>query len=106
MLSYDDAPTIRYAILKRLDKEPGVKLIGIYARRFPRFIGVGVEALVRDRLVTRSHFRLPAQFALRQLHDEIDQVAEQIKAAWRDHAGTVRSDQSAAGQLAGSPIDD
>jgi hypothetical protein len=106
MLSYDDAPTIRHAILKRLDREPGVRLIGIYARRFPRFIGVGVEALVRERLVTRSHFRLPARFALRQLHNEIDQVAEQIKAAWRDHAGTVRSDQSAAGQLAGSPIDE
>jgi hypothetical protein len=104
MLTYDDAPTIRHAILKRLDKEPGVALLGIYAKRFPDFIGVGVEALVRDRLVTRSQFRLPPQFALQQLHNEIDQIAEQLKAAWRDHAGIVRSDQRATTQLAGTGL--
>jgi hypothetical protein len=102
MLTADDVPTIRHAIVKRLDTEPGVKLLGVYAKRFAGFVGVGVEALVRDQLVTRSHFRLPTQFALAELHNEIDQIAEQLKAAWRDHAGIARSDQSAAVQLAGT----
>src|SRR5579862_2507709 len=99
MLTIDDKPTIRHAILKRLDKEPGVTVLGVYAKPLPGQIGVGIEALVRDTLIARSHFRLPAQFALGALHNEIDQVAEQLKAAWRDHAGTVRSDQTAAAQL-------
>jgi hypothetical protein len=104
MLSIADKPTIRHAILKRLDQEPGVAVIGIYARPFQDFIAVGVETLLRDALVTRSHFRLPAQFALADLHNEIDQIAEQLKAAWRAHAGTARSDQTEAAQLAGTGL--
>jgi hypothetical protein len=102
MLTWNDAPTIRWAILKRLETEPGVRFVHVFAKPFPGFIGVGVEATVRDTLVTRSHFRLPVQFERAALHREIDQIAEQLKAAWRAHRGTVRSDQSAKGQLAGT----
>jgi hypothetical protein len=104
MLSWDDAPTIRWAILKRLDKEPGVRVTRVVAKPFPGFIGVGVEALVRDTLATRSHFRLAPQFGLADLHNQIDEIAEQLKATWRDHTGTLRSDQSAAAQLAGTGL--
>ncbi len=105
MLTWDDAPTIRWAILKRLDKEPGVRVTRVVARPFPGFIGVGVETLVRDTLATRSHFRLAPEFALADLHNQIDEIAEQLKAAWRAHTGVTRSDQSAAVQLAGTGRD-
>ncbi|MEJ0071214.1 MAG: hypothetical protein WDO24_23485 [Pseudomonadota bacterium] len=102
MLTIADTPTIRHAILKRLDREPGVTVLGVYVKPFAGCIGVGIETLLRDLLVTRSHFRLPVEFALNTLHNEIDQIAEQLKAAWRAHTGTVRSDQTEAAQLAGT----
>jgi hypothetical protein len=108
MLSFDDAPTIRHAIIKRLDKEPGVRFTTVYAKRFADGIGVGIEATIADvtpMLQTRSAFRLPPEFELRALHNEIDQVAEQIKAIRRAHLGIVRSDQTTSGQLAGTGID-
>jgi len=105
MLTWDDAPTIRWAILKRLEKEPGVRFVRVFAKPHPGFIAVGVEATVHDTLQTRSHFRLPVEFEHAQLVREIDEIAEQLKAAWRQHTGVTRSDQTAAGQLAGNGLD-
>jgi hypothetical protein len=104
MLSFDDAPTIRHAIVKRLESEPGIRFVHVFAKPFPGFIGVGVEAAIHDTLVARSHFRLPIQFELAALHREIDEIAEQYRAAWRAHLGTVRSDQTEAVQLAGNGV--
>lgn len=108
MLTWDDAPTIRWAILKRLEKEPGVRFVHVFAKQFPGFIGVGVEASIADvepMVQTRSHFRLPPVWEIRTLHNEIDQIAEQIKAIRREHRGIVRSDQSIGAQIAGTGLD-
>lgn len=104
MLTWEDAPTIRWAILKRLEKEPGVRFVRVFAKPFPGHIGVGVEATVHDTLQTRSHFRLPVEFEHAHLIREIDEIAEQIKAAWREFNGVIRSDQTAGGQLAGNGL--
>src|SRR4051794_28736296 len=105
MLSWNDAPTIRWAILKRLEAEPGGRFVRVFAKPHPGFIAVGVEASVHDTLQTRSHFRLPVAFEHAHLIREIDEIAEQLKAAWRAHTGTVRSDQTAGGQLGGNGLD-
>jgi hypothetical protein len=105
VLTFEDAPTIRHAILKRLENEPGVRFVHVFAKSFAGYIGVGVEAALHDTLIARSHFRLPAEFELAALHREIDEIAEQYKAAWRAHRGVVRSDQSAPAQLAGNGRD-
>lgn len=108
MLTYSDEPTIRFAMMRRLDKEPGVKICEIktvpHLRDDPPYIAVGVLATVMDAIVTRSIFELPAQFELRHLHNEIDEIAEQFKAARLDFFGKGCFLLEPEKQLAGSGL--
>jgi hypothetical protein len=111
MLTFDDNPTIRHAILKRLDKEPNVKVVDIVIRDCTEppptgmlsslvellalrkahvpHIEVGVWLFLTDTIRKdgegmvdlRSFFDLPAQFELRHVHNEIDEIAEAAKKA-------------------------
>lgn len=91
MLTYDDTPTIRNAILKRLDTEPGVQVrdlkIAPHLREAPPFIAVGILATIDNGPILRSVFHLPSVWEHRHLLNEIDQIAEQYKAARKDHFG-------------------
>ena len=94
MLTYQDEPTIRNAILKRLDRERGVEIHDllirpkhdaiIEGRRVMTSIAVGILATLDHALVIKSRFDLPPSFDYRHLHNEIDEIAEQYKSARRD----------------------
>lgn len=100
MLTYDDAPTIRNAIIKRLDPakgkkgERGIKVCEILIEPHlldpvKPFIAVGVLLALdseHDGPIVRSTFHLPAQFEHAHLINEIDEVAEGAKAARIDMA--------------------
>jgi len=85
MLTYENEPTIRFALLRRLDQEPGVKVCEIkvipHLTEQPPFIAVGVLVKLGELLTTRSIFHLPAEFDHRHLVNEIDEIAEQYRAA-------------------------
>lgn len=88
MLTYhDNAATIRWAILKKLDAESGVKVCDVLIKPHPDHIAVGILATLSDELIVRSRFDLPSEFDLRHLHNEIDEIAEQYKAARLDFFG-------------------
>lgn len=92
MLSYEDQPTIRHAIINRIGKEPGVKIADLRVVKHDDCIGVGVYTVIQhpvtlDILGIKSFFDLPPQFDYRQLHDEIDEVAEEIKQARKETFG-------------------
>lgn len=94
MLTYDDNATIRHAIIKRIDKEPNVAIADINMLNQPDakppHIQVGVWWFLKDSIQDaglidgRSFFDLPAEFEHRQLLNEIDEIAEQIKAVRRE----------------------
>ncbi len=86
MLNYEDgAPTIKFAITRRIEKERGVELLEVKVQNHPDadppFIAVGVLALVDDELVASSLFHLPEEFEHAHLLNEIDEVAEGFKGA-------------------------
>ena len=92
MLTVNDTPTIRFAIQRRLDKEPGIDYVHTTFAKFPgSHITVLVElhlGWVGEKLFhMRSTFDLPDPFEHGHLLDEIDQVAEQAKAARKDYFG-------------------
>lgn len=91
MLTYENEPTIRFALIRRLDKEPGVKICDLqvvpHLHDDPPFIAVGVLAQLGSLLITKSVFHLPAQFEHAHLLNEIDEIAEQYKAARLDFFG-------------------
>jgi hypothetical protein len=89
MLTFDDEPTIRHAILKRLDKERDVRVCHIPIARSADCITVGILAQIGSgALIVKSRFELPLEFELTQLHNQIDEIAESYKAArmgyWRE----------------------
>ncbi len=87
MLNRTDTPTIRNAIHKRLGKERGVTICEIKFWQHEDCISVGVLATVDEGPITRSLFDLPPEWDIRHLWDEIDEVAEQMKAARKAHFG-------------------
>lgn len=88
MLTDEDTPTIRNAIFRRLDLEPGVTVCDIKFAKGRGYIAVGVLATVDDAVITRSRFELPVPFEHGHLVDEIDELAEQMKAARKAHFGS------------------
>ncbi len=84
MLTYENAPTIRHAIMKRLDVEPGVEICDLQIHKHDDHIHVGILALLSQAIITRSHFHLPLSFELRHVHNEIDEIAEQYRSARKD----------------------
>lgn len=86
MLTADDLPTIRFAIVRRLDLEPGVKICDLKMVPRPGCIAVGVLAMINETAHVISRFELPDPFELSHLHDEIDEIAEHVKTA-RKNAG-------------------
>lgn len=102
-MTYADEPTIRWAILRRLDKEPGVQVCDIPIRDGGKDgIRVGVLAQLDgpDGLIVRSRFDLPEVFELIHIHNEVDEIAEQYKAARADfwkHGRMPVSERAVAG---------
>lgn len=84
MLTAEDTPTIRFAVLRRLDKLPGVQVCAIKFTQGPGCIGIGVLSRLGESIIVKSIFQLPPQFELAHLHDEIDEIAEQYKVARKD----------------------
>ena len=84
MLTADDTPTIRFAILRRLDQEPGVKVCEVKFQQHHDCLSVGLLATLGDSIITRSRFDLPLHFEHSHLINEIDEIAEQYKVARRD----------------------
>ncbi len=76
-----DLPIVRQAILNKLDKERGVKVCDMPMRDHKDYIAIGVMSLIDGTLLVRSVFHLPPWFDLRHVHNELDQIAEQYKAA-------------------------
>ena len=85
MLTADDTPTIRRAILRRLGVEPNVRVCDIKFEKAPGEISVGILANVGDHIITRSAFVLPDPFELGHLHNEIDEISVQYRLAAKDH---------------------
>ena len=87
MLTIEDTPTIRNAIIKRLDKEPGVAVADIKIEGAKDHIKVGVWLMLTDTqqaggiVDIRSFFDLPDEFEIGHLHNEIDEIAEHCKKA-------------------------
>ena len=96
-LTFSDEPTIRNALMKRLPKEPGITVVDIVITKRPDCIFVGIDAEIDANsdaaLITRSKFELPRWFDYQHLHDEIDQVCEQFKAARKQHHGRALAGQ-------------
>lgn len=87
-MTYADEPTIRWAIIKRLDAERGVRVCDVPivdGGKDGIRVGVVSEIDGADGLVVRSRFDLPPVFELRHVHNEIDEIAEQYKAARADY---------------------
>lgn len=101
MLTASDTPTIRFAITRRLDQEPGIAVADIKFAKVGRgdwyagdgevlqragepFIRVGLLLQVGHTIVLRSRFDLPDPFEIGHLHAEIDEVAEGCKRARKD----------------------
>jgi hypothetical protein len=87
MLTDEDTPTIRNAIMKRLDLELGVKICDIKFGKGLHHIAVGLVATIDDGPITMSRFDLPIPFEHGHLIEEIDEIAEQFKAARKAHFG-------------------
>jgi len=85
MLTFADTPTIRNAILKRLDRERGIKVCDMPVEAWPDCIKVGILALLDDTLLVKSRFDLPLEFENAHLQNEIDEIAEQYKVARADY---------------------
>lgn len=83
MLDSNDEATVRFAIYRRLDKEPGITHTEIVVRPSDGFIAIGVQAQVGALLEVRSVFHLPDPFEHGHLLNEIDEIAEQMKTARR-----------------------
>ncbi len=87
MPSYpDDEPRIRYGIRKRLEAEKGVKLMDIKIVDKTDHIAVGVEWMIDDLIHGTSLFDLPPVFELGHIHNEVDEIAENMKEARRKFA--------------------
>lgn len=73
--------------MRRLDKEPGVEICDVLIQPADGFIAVGILALLGQMLITKSRFHLPDPFEIGHLHNEIDEIAEQYKAARKEFFG-------------------
>ena len=108
MLIDEDTPTIRHAINRRLGVEPGVTICDIKFERYRKgdwyyadpqrpallvaiaaepFIRVNMEAEIGLPQSMVSRFELPIPFEHGHLLEEIDEIAEQYKAARKAHFG-------------------
>ncbi len=85
MLTYDDEPTIRWAIERRMDKEPGVKCSYVHVEpcleAMPPFLAVGVTVELGLGMDVTSVFHVPSQFEHGHLMNELDEIAEKVKEA-------------------------
>lgn len=92
MLTYEDKPSIKYGIEKRLGKESGVSVLEILVTKHRACITVGVLYIVDahddQKLIMRSTFDLPLEFYLKQVHNQIDEMCEQVKFARKDYGIT------------------
>ena len=104
MLTAADEPTIRNAIMKRIDKEPGVKIIDLRVMPANGAIGVAVEMTYQDALEIRSAFMLPPQFEHAHLLDEIDEITEQVKAARTHYWVSGRPERMPFTELTGTGL--
>ena len=86
MLDAESEPTIRFAIMRRLDAEPGVEICDLQIRPnlADSFIAVGMVARLGKLLIADAQFHLPIPFEIGHLHNEIDEIAEGFKKARHD----------------------
>lgn len=113
MMTFDDEPTIRNAIMKRLGAEPGVRIADILTLDMTKeksslelpagweglkpsadpHIQVGIWWIILDRVNMeglidgRSFFDLPPIFEHSHLVNEIDEICEQVKIVRKETGG-------------------
>src|SRR6266550_2045118 len=104
MLTWEDEPTIKNAIQKRLGAERGVTICDIPVEADIDCIRVGILAQVDSTLIVRSRFDLPLEFELSHLHNEIDEIAEHYKAARADFWAKGRALEQPETRLMGTGI--
>ncbi len=89
MFTIEDKPSIEHGIWKRLSKEPGVSMLGVRVKDLKKCIRVEVMYAVENWLspdspvICKSVFELKPEFYLRDVHNEIDEIAEHAKEARR-----------------------
>ena len=81
MLTADDEPIIRRALMRRLDSEPGVRVLEILIKDHPDHIAVGCLLHVDDKIIVKSVFDLEPVFYLKDVHNQADEIAEGCKEA-------------------------
>lgn len=101
MLNADDSlPIIKHALHRRLGKEPGVRVADVRCLVAKDHIAVFVDLAAGD-LGLHSEFHLPLEFEHAHLIDQIDEIAEQVKAArmsyWLSGRQTERRELSGTG---------
>ena len=106
MISFAEGePTIRNAIIKRLDAETGVKTCEVRvdrvreAKAAGHFISVGVLVMLDGLLVGRSLFHLPDPCEHLHLLNEIDEMCEQFKSARRRYTSEVLAGSARHGKV-------
>lgn len=95
-MTYDDEPTIKNAIWKRLHQPGTTEIADIrvinHPDAKPAYIEVGIWFVLKDRIQIdglvdpRSFFDLPVEFTHSHLLNEIDEIAEQLKAVRKETA--------------------
>lgn len=83
MLTVSDDPIIKRALTRRLELFPGLAILELTIKDHKEWIAVGVEWMLHDKIHGTSAFHLPPQFELGQLHNEADEIYEQVKEAKR-----------------------
>ena len=81
-----DEPIIRRALTRRLESLPGIKVLEVKVGWFMHdptdpHIAVGVLLHVDDKTIARGRFDLEPPYALAEVHNQADQIAEQCKEA-------------------------
>jgi hypothetical protein len=90
MISARDEPIIRRALMRRLDAEPGVRVLEIHIFDHQRYVAVGLLLHVDDKIIVKSLFDLEPKgfnaedghlYELKDIHNQADEIAEQCKEA-------------------------
>lgn len=108
MLTHADEPTIRFALNRRLDKEPGTRVGEIkctpHLKAEPPYTQVEAEIYLNSTLTVRTAFHLPEPFEHRHLLNEIDEIAESCKRARLDFWKQGQSMMGAHNELPGTGL--
>ena len=85
--------------MRRLDAETGLRVLEVLVKAHPRHIAVGVLWQANDKILGKSVFDLPPVFELGHVHNEADEIAEQVKEARRKMLFTGGTEMPGLGSI-------